>query len=107
MSGKIDLDRIEQVALAAGSRSPAPWGVGSTPDEEMGECHDWVVDANGENVADLCWLWMDTDRPDFADANLVAQHIANCSPDVVLALVQRIRELETQLEAGPCPIGEF
>lgn len=74
----IDLDAIERVARAA---TPGPW---------RWDHEDMTLSGSGGLVA--CG---DGERIHIDDED--AEHIAQCSPDVVLALVARIRELEERL----------
>ena len=68
---KIDLDKIEADALSAQELRPTPWR--TYPNSRL------VEDATGNEVCETLW-------------SPLSRHIANCSPDVVLELVRRLRE---------------
>lgn len=110
---KIDLDRIEAVAKAAQERSPGPW---------RRQCTQWRCDGDGcehcehcdyiydsaprpEDWEDETWLGnrvLETDSGYYEPKGATAVHIETCSPDVVLALVQRVRELERRVHSDDC-----
>jgi hypothetical protein len=96
---KIDLDKLEQAAKAA---TPGPWRVSIDDKWPGGDGNPSVMGIYGpERIVDYGLgperhdlRIVETDgghyEPRWDDANF----IATCSPDVVLALVQRVRELE-------------
>jgi hypothetical protein len=82
MSDSIDIDKLEQVARAAQAVAPGPYEVHWMDDEA--ESIDGITDANGENV-------VIADSGVYPPRGAVAAHIAATSPDVVLALIARVR----------------
>jgi hypothetical protein len=103
----LDLDHIEQAAKAAQERSPGPWrriniGAGEQaagvigPDKEF----DYIIDSAPRPVEigdDEFWPGnrvVETDGGYYEPKGATGEFIATCSPDVVLALVARVRELE-------------
>lgn len=103
---KIDLDKIEATAALAQKRRPGPWkryrfGHGVVFLGNANSRVDCIVDSSpkpdgfdgydggewrGETV-------LETDGGYYEPKGVTAEHIANCSPDVVLELVRRIRRL--------------
>jgi hypothetical protein len=99
-----DLDQLEQVAKAAQERSPGPWrrkrSEWLAPDsaERFDYIYDsspkpkWFDDYDGSE-----WIGnrvVETDGGYYEPKGVTGQHIATFSPDVVLRLIARIRELE-------------
>ena len=102
---KIDLDHIERVARAAQDEHPGPYklfkyGKGVVPTAEDGI--DCIRDSTPEpddykSYASDDWQGetvLETDGGYYEPRGATAEHIATSSPDVVLALVERVRELE-------------
>lgn len=87
-------DEIERKAQEAQAMRPGPWRIAWTDDRRStpaAECGiDHIVDANGEEV-------VVADSGVYPPHGPVAEHIAGCSPDVVIAMVARQRELESWL----------
>jgi hypothetical protein len=96
-----DLDRLEAIAKAARAKNPGPW-----------TRYDWRTPVTGHaRFSEIC---DSSPRPDHLDADdhwqgktvletdggyyepkgATAEHIAAFSPDVVLRLIARVRELE-------------
>jgi hypothetical protein len=100
-----DLDKLEQVAKAAQERSPGPWRLirgykNTVPDAGNGV--DYIFDSapKPEGFDDYdggTWEGnrvLETDGGYYEPKGATAEHIAAFSPDVVLGLIARIRELE-------------
>lgn len=86
------LDEMEAVAKAAQEKAPGPYQIewttplfSSPPDDERGV--DFILDAKGEQV-------VIGDSGCYPPSGPAATHIATFSPDVVLGLIARVRELE-------------
>ena len=99
----IDLDNIEAVAKAAQERSPGPWRcVRIGMDEPCAAARfDYIVDSaprpNWMDDPDERWdgnRVVETDGGCYEPKEATGVFIAACSPDVVLAMVGRIRELD-------------
>lgn len=101
---KIDLDTIEATARKAQERSPGPWRRVRNKDviTETDGRFDWIYDSapkpdgfddydGGEWRGNTV---LETDGGYYEPKGATAEFIARCSPDVALALVARIRELE-------------
>jgi hypothetical protein len=113
---KIDLDHIEKTARLAQKRNPGPWrrvrmigGKDGFHDLAPGDHEndvDYIMDSAPmpDGYAEYCggdWFGervVETDGGYYDPKEATAEHIANMSPDVVLAMVERIRELEAQIE---------
>lgn len=95
---KIDLDDLERKASAA---TPGPWTTLGAQGRIPEYCRGFgiVKAGDGEWVADAYDNTLFTDDQCLANA----RHIAATSPPVTLALIARIRELETAL--GHCISG--
>ena len=94
-----DLNNIEAAARAAQETAPGPWRLhdrckDADPDRACGVTtehknkHGHIVDVFHSDAYDECSHLVSL---------VAAQHIAQCSPDVVLAMVTRIRALEAAL----------
>jgi hypothetical protein len=81
---KLDLDRLKILAERA---TLGPW------EADPGDSYSPVKSFTGTLIADC-----DTDDPDTRQGKRNSEFIASCSPDVVLALVARIRRMEAALE---------
>lgn len=78
----LDLPAIESAAREAQAESYGPWQQGASHDEDPSAVYSWPENGVPQSVAD-CFR------------RSYALHIATSSPDVVLAMVARIRELES------------
>jgi len=82
---------LREVAAEAEKLAPSPWRTWWTGDAyDMGFGVDFITDANHENV-------VVADSGSYPPYGAVAEHIARCSPAVVLALLDRIRQLRWAL----------
>jgi hypothetical protein len=92
-----DLTKLEQVAREAQARSPGPWRC-----ERDHSRVDYIMDSSprpdGYDEDDSgAWVGnrvVETDSGYYKPKGATADHIATFSPDVVLALIARVRELE-------------
>lgn len=89
---EIDLDRIESWARAAQEQRKGTWVVDRLMTSDW---HEPMKDGEGYAIVssggDVCI--------DGGMCTGVAHFIAQCSPDVVLELVRRVRELEAEIES--------
>jgi hypothetical protein len=81
---EIKLTKIEETARATQESHPGPWRHVAVRFMQH-EVHCAFADPEERDQVALC------------DSSIVAEHIANCSPDAVLALIERIRQLEGDL----------
>lgn len=87
-----DLATLRRIAERAQSRNPGPWRIAWTNkrvDQAPGDCIDNVCDARGIEV-------IIADHGFHPPRGVTAQHIAACSPDVVIGLLDEIEWLTRQ-----------
>lgn len=93
MSNEIDIDKLEALARAA---TPGPWRWGGE-DPEGGERRSILnLYAGGERSRPILWL---EPSSGWITAGADTEHIAAASPDVVLALIERLRRAESEIAA--------
>jgi hypothetical protein len=83
-----DLDKLEAIARAAQGGLCEPWSVEPNPNFNL------VIDASQRDLEEDEDARADNIVEDALDRPLIASHIATFSPNVVLRLFARVRELE-------------
>lgn len=94
---KIDLDRIEATAKAALECAPTPWVVDKMMTVDLKTMREVVAFEDDYEGYSIIAGEVEIISDPALDHD-IAHYIAECSPDVVLALVARIRELEDAQE---------
>ncbi len=106
--GQVNIDEMEKIAKAAQEGNPGPWRKFNY-DKPADRSFDFIVDSSPRpdwmDDPDEEWIGervITTDSNCYGPHGATAEHIAAFSPDVVLGLIARIRELEGVL----CPSCE-
>jgi hypothetical protein len=81
-----DLDGLEQIARAAEAVEPGPWAFNERADAIVSPGRTWPTVVSGGSVGH--------ENASLNAHDDVLEHIATFSPDVVLRLIARIRDLE-------------
>lgn len=99
----MNLSEIERIARAAQERNPGPWRRSRWNDDVEGDGRfDYIRDSSPkpdgfDDYDGGVWRGktvLETDGGYYEPKEATAIYIAQCSPDVVMAMVARIRELE-------------
>lgn len=91
---KLNLDDLEAKARAAQEEAPGPWRVDLLGSDGVDGVYGTAPVGDDDRPPKI----IETDSGFYPPSLPVAAHIAAASPDVVLALVARVRELERELE---------